>query len=206
MRLVVFATSLAVLSGCVAPSSVPDPRAAGTAFATAAAQGDSTRIYAMMTRRARKAFSIEDVQRLVDGERVEFSEQARALTSKDVRVSAQARLRFGDGEEVTLDLRDGRFWIASAGTIPGGATTPEGALDELRRVIARRSYAGLLRLLTPATRAALEDDLKGLVLGLERPDTLHLETHGDDATAHVPGGHRVKLKREGGVWRIQDFD
>jgi len=22
----------------------------------------------------------------------------------------------------------------------------------------------------------------------------------------VPGGHEVKLKREGGVWRVEDFD
>ena len=27
-----------------------------------------------------------------------------------------------------------------------------------------------------------------------------------NAEVLVPGGHRVKLKREAGVWRIQDFD
>jgi len=29
---------------------------------------------------------------------------------------------------------------------------------------------------------------------------------GDAATVSVPGGHSVKLKREGGVWRVDDFD
>jgi hypothetical protein len=206
MRLLVLAASLAAVSGCTARPSVPDPRAAAVAYARAAAQGDSATLYAMMTARAKRALSIDDVQKLVESERIELAEQARALTSKDVRVSARARLRFEDGEEVALDLQDGRFWIASAGTMPGGAVTPEGALDELRRVVARRSYSGLVRLLSPAIRAALEEDLRGLVNGLERPDTLHIETHGDDATANVPGGHRVKLKRDGGIWHVEDFD
>jgi hypothetical protein len=206
MRFVVLVASLVGLCGCAAQARVPDPRAAATAYASAAIAGDSAALYAMLTTRARQALSMDDVRKLVGGERVELAEQARALLSKDVRVSARARLRFEDGEEVALDLRDGRFWITSAGSLPGGSATPEAALDELRRVVARRSYAGLVRLLSPATRAALELDLRGLVTGLERPDTLRIETHGDDATANVPGGHRVKLKREGGLWRVQDFD
>jgi len=205
MRLGPFVACLAVLSGCAAPS-VPDPRLAATAFAEAAARGDADAIYALMTSRARKALSGEDVKRLVTQERAELVEEANALSSKDVRLAARARLRFADGEEVALDLKGERFLIASAGTIPGGAATPEEALDELRRVIARRSYSGLVRLLSPATRGALEQDLRSLVTGLERPDTLRVEVHGDDAAAEVPGGHRVKLKRDGGVWRVEDFD
>ncbi len=196
---------LALLPGCAA-SSVPDPRDALVAYAKAAAEGDSAAIYSMMTSSSRKALSAEDVRRIVDGERMELAEQATAVTSKDARLSARARLRFGDGEEVALDLSDGRFVVAGGGTSPGGAATPEEALDELRRVVARRSYAGLVRILTPSTRASLEQDLRGLVTGLERPDTLEVVTHGDEASANVPGGHHVKLKREGGLWRVEDFD
>jgi hypothetical protein len=61
-------------------------------------------------------------------------------------------------------------------------------------------------MLSPSTRAALEQDLRALVTGLERPDTLEVVTHGDEASANVPGGHHVKLKREGGLWRVEDFD
>src|ERR1700733_7535329 len=186
--------------------SVPDPRIAAAAYATAAAHGDSNALYAMMTSSARTSRSEDDVQRIVAEERDELAEQARAITARDVHVDARARLRFEDGEEAALDLREGRFWITSAGTIPGGAATPEEALDELRRVVARRSYAGLIRVLSPATRAAIEQDLRALVIGLERPDTLQVQTNGDTASANVPGGHHVKLTRVGGVWRIQDFD
>jgi len=208
-KVVAVALGLCVLP-CCASRSVPDPREAATAYASAAARGDSNAIYAMMTSAARRAVSAEDVRRIVGDERAELAEQAAAITSKDARLEARARLKFGDGEEVALDLAGGptgsRFLVAAAGTLPGGAATPEEALDELRRVVARRSYAGLVRILTPSTRASLEQDLRGLVTGLERPDTLHVETHGDEASASVPGGHHVKLKREGGLWRVEDFD
>ena len=41
---------------------------------------------------------------------------------------------------------------------------------------------------------------------LERPETLHVTVTGDAAVVTVPIGHTVKLKRDGGVWRVDDFD
>lgn len=186
--------------------AVPDPRNAADEFAQAAARGDGDAIYAMMTTAAQKSRSRDDVKRLVSEQRGELAEQAKSLTAKDARVEAVARLRYEDGEEAQLELREGRFWITSSGALPGGSRTPEQALDQLRRVLARRSYAGLMRVLTPATRAAVEQDLRSLVSGLERPETLHVDVSGDGAVVTIPGGHSVKLKREGSVWRVDDFD
>ncbi len=194
-----------VIAGC-GGSAVPDPRSAAEEYAKAAARGDGDAIYAMMTTSAQRSRSREDIKRLVAEQREELAEQAKALTAKDARVEAVARLRYDDGEEAQLELRDGRFWITASGALPGGSRTPEQALDQLRRVLARRSYAGLMRVLTPATRAAIEQDLRSLVEGLERPETLHVEVTGDAAVVNVPGGHSVKLKREGGIWRVDDFD
>lgn len=194
-----------VFVGC-AGSSVPDPRTAAVAYAEAASRGDSDAIYEMMTTSGQKSRSREDVKKIVAEQRSELAEQAKNVTAKDSRVEAFARLRYEDGEEAQLELRDGRFWITSSGALPGGSRTPEQALDQLRRVLARRSYAGLMRVLTPSTRAAIEQDLRSLVTGLERPETLHVEVTGDAATVTIPGGHSVKLKREGGVWRVDDFD
>lgn len=191
--------------GCGA-SDVPDPRSAAEAYAAAAARGDADAIYGMMTASAQKGRSRDDVRKIVLGEREELAEQAAGLRAKDARVQATARLRYDDGEEAALELREGRFWVTAAGALPGGARTPEQALDQLRRVVARRSYAGLMRVLSPATRAAIEQDLRALVTGLERPDTLQVQVTGDNAVVNVPGGHHVRLKREGGVWRVEDFD
>ena len=203
-----FSAVLAALCGVAGCSSraVPDPRSAAEEYAQAASKGDGDAIYEMMTTSAQKSRSREDVKRLVQEQRGELAEQAKSLTGKDARVEAFARLRYDDGEEAQLELKEGHFWITSSCALPGGSRTPEQALDQLRRVLARRSYAGLMRVLTPATRAAIEQDLRSLVTGLERPETLHVEVAGDGAVVTIPGGHMVKLKREGGVWRVDDFD
>jgi hypothetical protein len=44
------------------------------------------------------------------------------------------------------------------------------------------------------------------VTGLEHPETLPVQVSGESATVAVPGGHHVRMKRDGGVWRVDDFD
>jgi hypothetical protein len=205
MRLGLLLVIACPLAGC-ASQRVPDPRAAADAYAAAAARGDADAIYGMMTASAQKEHTRADVRAIVASEKEELAQQARDLRSKEARVEATAHLKFEDGEEAALDFKGGRFWVTSAGALPGGARTPEQALDQLRRVIARRSYAGLMRVLSPATRAAIEQDLRSLVDGLEHPETLPVQVTGDTALTNVPGGHRVRLKRDGGVWRVDDFD
>lgn len=193
---------------CVAcaASRLPDPREAARSYATAAQRGDVDALYAMLSASARREYSRTDVGRLVSAERAELADEGRALMTPDLRVEATARLRFADGEEAALDLRDGVYGVAAAGALPGGARTPEEALDQLRRVLARRSYAGLMRVLSPATRAAVESDMRSMVDGLNEPAALPVQVNGDAAIVLVPGGHQIKLKREAGIWRVEDFD
>lgn len=197
--------SLAAL-GC-ARSSIPDPKDAVAAYAAAAARGDSDAIYDMMSEKGRRSLSRDEVRRIVADERAELVDQGKALTAPGVVVKSRARVRYPDGEETTLDLDDkGVFRVTGADALPAGARTPEQALEQLRRVLARRSYAGLLRVLSPATRSAIENDLRSLVTGLERPEGLEINVAGDSATVQIPGGHEVRLKREAGVWQVEDFD
>jgi hypothetical protein len=189
-----------------AHARVPDPADAARAYAQAAERGDVDALYRMLTNASRLARSKGELEAMLGDERAELAEQGAALARADVRVEASAQLRFKDGEEASLDLEDGRYAISAAGALPGGARTPEGALDQLRRVLARRSYAGLLRLLSAPTRAAVENDLRTLVDGLNAPETLPVQLGGDSAIVQVPGGHQVKLHRDGGIWRVDDFD
>jgi hypothetical protein len=193
------------IAGC-ASSAVPDPHSAARAYADAAIRADGDALYAMLSRSSREARSKDAVKQMVADEHEELAQQGKELARDDVRVEATARLRYADGEEAALELREGRYWVTAAGALPGGARTPEEALEQLRRVLARRSYAGLMRVLSPATRAAVENDLRTLVDGLTEPGTLPVLTNGDTAVVKVPGGHEVKLKRDGGVWRVDDFD
>jgi len=188
-------------------SSIPDPKEAVQAYADAAARGDHDAIYEMLGEKGRRSLTREEVKKLVAEERKELADQAKALRGPGVSVKARAQVRYPDGEDATLDLeQDGVFRISAADALPAGARTPAQALEQLRRVLARRSYAGLIRVLTPATRSAIESDLRSLVEGLEQPEGLEVNVAGDTATVQIPGGHEVKLRREAGVWRVEDFD
>jgi hypothetical protein len=191
--------------GC-AHETVPEPREAAAAYAHAAARGDAVAIHGMLDERSRRAMSLDDVKRMVADQRAELGEQARAIGSASAETKARARVRWPDGEEAVLELREGRFLVSSADALPAGARTPAQALEQLRRVLARRSYAGLLRVLTPKTRGAIESDLRSLVEGLRSPEGLDIQQTGESATVQVPGGHVVRLRREGGTWHVEDFD
>jgi hypothetical protein len=195
-----------LLSGCQS-TAIPDPKDAVRAYAEAAARGDSKAIYGMLSEKSRRSLSPAEVKRIVADERAELADQAKAVAAPGVVIKARARLKYPDGEDATLDLEpDGVFRISAADALPAGARTPAQALEQLRRVLARRSYAGLIRVLTPATRSAIESDLRSLVEGLEQPEGLEVQVAGDTATVQIPGGHEVKLRREAGVWRVEDFD
>ena len=199
---------LAYVSAAAAcgPGSVPDPRSAVRAYADAARHGDAAALYALLTADSRVSLSLEEVKAIVADERSELADQAKELDQGEVRVEASARLRFSDGETATLDLRDGRYGVTSAGTLPGGGRTPRETLEQLRRVLARRSYEGLMRVVSTGTRSAIEGDVRGLVEGLSDPGALPVRVTGDEAHVPIPGGHTVRLKREAGVWRVQNFD
>ncbi|MEB2313606.1 MAG: hypothetical protein OZ921_15720 [Sorangiineae bacterium] len=193
------------LVGCARPV-MPEPRDAVAEYADAARRGDADALYAMLTDAGRRELGLAGTRALVKGSRAELARSAASLSSPEASVRARARVRFDDGEVAELELERGAFRIGSAAALPAGARTPVEAVAGLRQALARRSYAALVRVLTPETRAALERDLDGLVEGLEHPDRLEIEVKGDAAEVRVPGGHSVKLKREAGAWRIDDFD
>lgn len=192
-------------SGC-AEARLPDPKLAAVQYAEAARAGDSERIYALLSREAQRDYGRQGTRRLVEQAKAELSRQGAALLSPASHVQASAEIRFEDGESALFELEDGAFHVSSLGTVPSRPRSPSEALGDFRRALARRSYSALLGVLSTETRQALEGDLKSLVEGLENPDTLDVKVSGDNAVVEVPGGHQVKLRREAGVWRVQDFD
>lgn len=199
------ALALGAVAGC-ARAPMPDPKETLRAYEAAAAKGDARAIYGMLTERSRKSLRPGDIERIVADERVELATQAKAVADARAVVRASARVRYPDGENATLDVEEGGFRVSSADGLPAGARTPAEALQQLRRALARRSYAALMRVLSPSTRSAIETDLRSLVDGLSHPDGLDVQVSGDVASVLVQGGHFVKLRRDAGVWRVEDFD
>ena len=197
---------LAGLAAGCAESRLPDPQLTAARYAAAARSADSDRIYALLSSEAQRDFGLQGTRSLVEQAKVELGQQGKALLAPGSRVQASAEIRFEDGESALFELEDGAFRLSSLGTVPSRAQSPTEALGDFRRALARRSYPALLGVLTLETRGALENDLKSLVEGLENPETLDVKVSGDSALVTVPNGHQVKLRRDGGVWRIQDFD
>jgi hypothetical protein len=194
-------------TGCSTPPPVlPPPEAAVARYADALRSGDVDALYGMLDETSRRSLTRERVAALVADQRDELRVLGETLGSAPRPPVVHARLRFTDGEVVGLTRTEGVFRVEAAMGLPAFARTPVEALHHLRVVLARRSYAGLLRVLSPRTRAALEADLRSLVEGLREPEALEVEAAGDQATVRVPGGHRIKLRREEGSWQVDDFD
>lgn len=204
-RLAAWIVAASAIAGCVR-ESMPDPQQAARAYAVAAARGDADALYEMLDEAGQRNLSRDDVRRMVSDQRAELADQAKSIQAPDTQVKATANVRYEDGELSSLDLQGGRFKVASADALPAGAKSPAQAIEQLRRVLARRSYAGFMRVLSRQTRSAIENDLRSLVEGLEHPEELDVDQSGETATVHVPGGHVVRLRREAGTWRIDDLD
>lgn len=199
------ALGAASATGC-AGAAMPRPEGAIEAYARAAREGDAEALHEMMTTSSQRSMGLEGVRRAVADARAELAAQGAALAAGSHATAQTARVRFGDGERATLALEADGFKVAGADALPAGARSPADALEQLRKGLARRSYAAVLRVLSRESRAAIERDLRGLVEGLERPEGLDVRVQGDRATVQVKGGHLVRLRREEGVWTVEDFD
>jgi hypothetical protein len=196
---------LALVSGCARPA-IPDPRDTVSAYAAAVADGNASRVYALLSERSRRSVRQADVARMISDAKAELVEQARSCSGSGAVVRATARVRYRDGEDATLDLEDGEFRVSAADGLPVAARSPDQALAQLRKALARRSYAGLASVLSPQVGSALESDLRSLVDGLARPEGIEVQVSGDTASVQIVGGHHVKLRRDAGIWRVEDFD
>src|SRR5262245_40146300 len=141
-------------AGCTR-SPMPDPKDAVSAYEAAATRGHAKDIYGTLSERSRNALNVAAVERIVCDERAELASQAKAVAEPGAMVRASARVRYADGEDATLDVEEGGFRVSSADGLPAAARSPVAALEQLRRALARRSYAGLMRVLSPATRSAI---------------------------------------------------
>lgn len=163
-------------------------------------------MYALLTPEGQRALGPAGTKQLMNESRAEISRTARAVQGDDARVEASAETRFKDGESALLVLEEGRFLVDATSLLPARPRTPGQALSGLRRALSRRSYPALMAALASDSQGAVEADIGALVNGLEHPETLDIQVNGDVAEVQLPTGHLIKLKREGGIWRVLDFD
>lgn len=195
----------AVLLAC-APKALPDPRVAARQWADAVEAGDEAALYALLSDDARRAQGRDGVARSLATDKRELLALGRAAAAPTAALETRADVTFGSDRTARVVLEEGRFRIAAAAALPAGAESPRDALRELRDVLARRSFAGLLRVLTRDSAQSLDGGLEDIVGALAEPSTVRIDVEGRRATAQLPGGHTVTLEREDGIWRVKEFD
>jgi hypothetical protein len=187
-------------------SSIPDPAPVVARFAEASRKGDHQAIYQLMSRQAQRSLGAARVKQLVAEQRKELASNANYLTAKSARTAVLVEARFVDGETAQLTLEQGALQIDSAAALPSHASTPQQALVELRAVLQRRSYPGLLSVLTRNSAAGFEAQLDSLVQALGDAPFVHVEINDNRAIVTLPQGHQVQLWKEDGLWKVHDFE
>lgn len=202
-----FAVSLSVCTmACATTQRIPDPRAAADAWADAAERGDAEALHGMLTKRSAATLSKADVAATVGSAKAELKDQAREIRETK-EITAVAILRWEDGTEASLVLEKGQFRVQSALLMPGGGSRPEEAIAGFRDALHRRSYPALLRMLSPALRAAVEAQLKGLEKSIGDPEKLPIPPDaGDEIEIKLENGHKLRLKRIDKTWYIDNFE
>lgn len=169
-------------------------------------KGDADAAYELLSDGAKRSFGRKGVAELIEQHRKELTQRGQAAAAPHARVEASALVTFADDRSARVTLERGRYRVAAAGAFPAAAATPLDALRELREVLSRRSMRGLLRILTRDTAQTLEGSLEDLLKALDEPSSVDIELEGRRAVAKLPGGHRVELEREDGVWKVKEFD
>jgi hypothetical protein len=183
---------------------VPDPQQAIASYQHAVEQNDAAALREMLSDRAREDWSTEEIARVLKRDREDLSKFAKDLNAQSKTV-ALARLELEDGTEAELELHAGAYGVISAGDMPGGSTSPEGALVKLSHALQKQKYGALLRTLSPATRRIASGTLDSIARGLKAPHALDVQVQGESANVTIPGGHAVQLRMAQGLWYVENF-
>ncbi len=183
-----------------------DPRSVVREYRAAVERRDAQALHAMLTQRDRERLGRSGVrERLIEGGG-EVQNSAVAVSSSDAVVRVEAEFTTPRGVPVSVVTQRGGYHVGAAGALPPRPVSPEQALALLRDALERRDYERLLRILSGASATSLEEELTSIADGLEDIDRLDIRVDGAAADVIVPGGHRVRLRREGDVWKVEDFE
>jgi len=207
-----------LVAACGTPPA-QDPGGTLHEYAAALEDGRADDAYRLLSDEARRGTSLEAFRRMVKDNPEEVREMGRALGRHTAAPVVTATVTGVDGQELHLVLEGGRWKLDAQAIDLYAQDTPRHTIQGFLRALERKRYDVLLRYAPDAHRegmdaAKLKDSWetkeKALVdqyiVALKQAlPTAPIEEAGE--RAQMPyGSGTLKLVREHGLWKIENFD
>jgi hypothetical protein len=209
---------LAVLSGCAIGRSA-DPESTLHAYARAIDEGRAADAYRLLSDEARRDMSFEAFKKTLDTSPEDAKEIARSLMRPTTPAVITATVTAQSGDKLELLWSDGAWKVEASAIDLYRDDTPRHAIEGYTRALERKRYDIILHYVPDAHREGL--DVAKLKAAWEGPDKdeieqvlVNLKTALPSASIEETGDHAqmgygsgvMKLVREHGRWKIEDFD
>lgn len=203
----VFVPALALLCACSSLNRVPHPDAVLQQYVEHIEGGELDAAYALLSEAQRQSMSLDEFRTAAQEHPEELASQVRELRRQMTEpIPVRAEIRLDSGDVATFQLHGGRWRIAEGAAGAVSLTSPTQTLRALRRALLRRSYRGVLRVLSREARAQVEDEIARIIEGIEDEESLTIEVTGNRARVIYDENHFLELQREDGEWMIVDMN
>jgi hypothetical protein len=205
-------------SGCIGLRA-DDPESVLHAYAHALEEGRAEDAYRMLSEDARRTVSLEAFRRMVHDSGDDVREIGQALSRPTSPPVVTASVTAPSGEEVDLVLERGTWKVEATAIDLYAQDSPRHAVQGFVRALERKRYDMILRYVPDAHKEGLDaaklksawegndkEEMDQVLAALKQslPNAAIEET---GESAQMPyGAGTLKLVREHGLWKIEDFD
>lgn len=208
----------AFASGCFG-FHADDPASVLHAYAHALEEGRAEDAYRMLSEEARRSVSLDAFRRLVHESSDDVREIGHALSRPASPAVVTASVTAPSGDEIDLVLENGAWKVEATAIDLYAQDSPRHAVQGFVRALERKRYDVILRYVPDAHKEGLDaaklksaweghdkDEMEQVLAALKQslPNAAIEET---GESAQMPyGAGTLRLVREHGLWKIEDFD
>ena len=213
----VVSTLLLLSAGC--PHQTSKPQDTLKAYLLALRQSDHERAYSLLSAELRRRCTMEQFVANVKQMGAKSLKKLDPLLRDPKKMSYRAELGLGGHDKFVLIREKGVWRIATDPLNFYGQSTPRQTLISFVRALQRKRYRILLRFVPNKYRHTMTvADIKKMYSGPRLPRTKRLlrnlkanldnkfEIKNGKAIMLYGENHQLKMIKEGGIWKIEDFE
>ncbi len=218
-RLGFVAIVLGVSTAACIGSSGRDPESTLHAYARALEDGRAADAYHLLSDEARRAMSFDAFKKILETSPEDAREIGRSLQRPTTPAVITATVTASTGETLELVWNDGKWKVEATAIDLYRDDTPRHTIEGYARALERKRYDVVLRYVPEAHREGLDatklktawegpdkDEIEQVLANLKQAlPAASIEEIGDHAQMSYGSGI-MKLVREHGRWKIEDFD